>query len=81
MKVIHSDHFRKNFKDFPPDIQRKFGKQVTYLLRDIRHPSLHAKKYDESNSIWQARVDKNIRFYFVIENNTYILLDIKYHPK
>ena len=38
MKVIHSDHFRKNFKDFPPDIQRKFGKQVTYLLRDIRTP-------------------------------------------
>ena len=81
MRVIHSDHFRKSFGDFSTDVHRKLEKQVAYLLRDIRHPSLRAKKYDESNGIWQARVDKNIRFYFAIENNRYILLDIRYHPK
>lgn len=59
----------------------KFWKQLSYLLRDIRHPSLHAKKYDEARGVWQARVDVNIRFYFLIEGDTYVLLEIKYHPK
>lgn len=81
MRAIHSDHFKKSFNNFSIDIQRKFEKQAMYLLSDLRHPSLHAKKYNEPNGVWQARVDKNIRFYFAIENDTYILLDIKRHSK
>ena len=59
--------------------QRKFQKQITLLLRDIRHPSLRAKKYDEAQDIWQARVDDNARFYFKIIRDRYSLLDIKKH--
>jgi len=50
-------------------------------LKDLRHPSLHAKKYNETDDIWQARVDKNVRFYFLIKSDVYILLDIVHHPK
>lgn len=81
MKVIHSGRFKKNFENFPLEIQKKFEKQIIYLLRDIRYPSLHAKKYDEARGVWQARVDKNIRFYFLIEGDNYILLDITKHKK
>jgi Txe/YoeB family toxin of Txe-Axe toxin-antitoxin module len=63
------------------ETKEKFYKQINYLLNNIRHPSLHAKKYDESLGIWQARVNTKIRFYFLIENDSYILLDIKNHPK
>lgn len=52
-----------------------------YLMNDLRHPSLHAKKYDEAEEVWQARVDQNVRFYFIIDGNTYVLLEIKKHPK
>lgn len=81
MKVIHSELFKRNFRNFPLQIQQKFEKQIIHLLHDIRYPSLHAKKYDEARGVWQARVDGKIRFYFLIESNTYILLDIKSHPK
>ena len=81
MKVIHLNRFKRNFQNFPLEIQQKFEKQITYLLRDIRHPSLQSKKYDESRGIWQARVDINIRFYFLIEGDTYILFDIRKHSK
>ncbi len=81
MKVYYSSEFKASLSRFPENIKKKFYKQVEYLLRDFRHPSLRAKKYDESRNIWQARADKNIRFYFLIENGTYILLDIKSHPK
>jgi plasmid maintenance system killer protein len=42
---------------------------------------LRAKKYDEANDRWQARVNKDWRFYFSIENDTYVILDIIPHPK
>ena len=81
MKHIFLEHFVKQLESFPIDIQNKFYKQLNFLLKDLRHPSLHAKKYDETKGIWQARVDKNIRFYFQINGETYILLEIERHSK
>ncbi|HEY4519218.1 MAG TPA: hypothetical protein VJK01_02575 [Candidatus Paceibacterota bacterium] len=81
MKIFYSPHFNRSFNNFSLEIQRKFKKQIDYLLYNLRHPSLRAKKYDEARGIWQARADKGIRFYFLINNDTYILLDIKKHSK
>ena len=81
MKYRFSENFADNLGSFPEIIQTKFWKQLKFLLSDIRYPSLRAKKYDETRGIWQARVDQNIRFYFLIENDTYILLNIKKHSK
>lgn len=58
-----------------------FEKQLRFLLRDIRHPSLRAKKYDEANDIWQARVTSNVRFYFSIADGAFVILDIEKHLK
>ncbi len=77
MKVSYTSRFRRSFRKFPFVIQQKFSKQAAYLLQDIRYPSLHAKKYDEERGIWQARIDDDIRFYFIIAND--ILLDIVRH--
>jgi len=51
------------------------------LLQNLRHPSLHAKKYDEAKDLWQARVTGSWRFYFRIEDDAYVLEEIKAHPK
>ena len=50
---------------------------------NLLHPSLHAKKYDEANDIWQARVNRDWRFYlyFKIEDDAYIIAAIVPHPK
>ncbi|MDO8567075.1 MAG: hypothetical protein Q7R58_02910 [bacterium] len=53
---------------------------MRFLLVDIRHPSLRAKKYDETHDVWQARVTNNVRFYFFIEGDVYYLIDIERHP-
>ena len=79
MNLDYTPKFNKNFEQFPKSIRNKFYKQVGFLCRDLRHPSLRAKKYDEPTGTWQARVDKNVRFYFLIEKDLYVLLDIKYH--
>jgi len=81
MKYVFEQRFTVDLESSPQNVQAKFWKQLNFLLNDIRHPSLHAKKYDEKLGIWQARVDRNYRFYFLIEKDTYILLDIRSHPK
>ena len=81
MKYRRTFKFKREYKEFPPKVRKAFEKQLKFLLMDIRHPSLRAKKYDEANNIWQARVTDSVRFYFCIEGDTYILLSIRKHPK
>jgi mRNA-degrading endonuclease RelE of RelBE toxin-antitoxin system len=51
MRLDYSPQFLKNWGETPPRIQRLFGKQAQFLLQDLRHPSLRAKKYDEAHDI------------------------------
>ena len=81
MKAYYHPKFKKALRNCPKEVQQKLFKQVNYLTDNIRHPSLRAKKYDKSRGTWQARVDQNFRFYFFIKKDSYILFDIRRHPK
>lgn len=80
MTVRRTERFRRSYEAAPVRIKHAFEKQISYLAQDIRHPSLHAKKYDEAQDIWQARVNRDWRFYFQIKSGTYVLLDMMKHP-
>lgn len=81
MNLDYSEHFLRALDKAPEKIQKVFFKQSKLLLQNLRHPSLRAKKYDESKNIWQARVTRDWRFYFSIEGDTYYLHDIISHLK
>ncbi|MEK7502906.1 MAG: hypothetical protein AAB556_00490 [Patescibacteria group bacterium] len=81
MKVVLSESFENSFEKLPPEIVKKFRKQLIFLLSNIRHPSLRAKKYGGENDLWQARVDDDFRFYFKIKKGSYIIMEITKHPK
>jgi len=81
MRADYSRQFRRAYRKAPMEIRKKLNKQLDLLIRDLRHPSLRAKKYNEPDNVWQARVDDSWRFYFRIEGDTYYLLDIIPHPK
>ena len=81
MRVVLAERFTIRYAEAPPEVQKAFGKQLANLIRDLRHPSLRAKKYDEARNIWQARVNDDWRFYFRIDGDTYILESIRSHPK
>ena len=81
MNLYFTERFRENYAGAPPNIQRAFDKQAKLLVQNLRHPSLRAKKYDEAQGIWQARVTRGWRFYFTIEGDGYILRNIIPHPK
>jgi mRNA interferase RelE/StbE len=81
MQTRETSRFARSYGEAPPAIQRAFDKQVRLLVSNLRHPSLRAKKYDPGRGIWQARVTRGWRFYFLIEGEACILLDIIPHPK
>lgn len=73
MKLLYSPRFQKQYRYAPLSVKKAFDKQAKLLVQDLRHPSLHAKKYDEARDIWQARVTRDWRFSFSIEWDTYDL--------
>ena len=81
MRYHHTGRAREQFENAPSEIQRAFQKQARLLIRDLRHPSLHAKKYDETNDVRQAWVTRGWRFYFMIQGDIYMILSIIKHPK
>jgi len=81
MRPRYTQRFLRSLSDAPPQIQKAFEKQSDFLLQNLSHPSLRAKKHDETHGIWQARVTRDWRFYFQVEGDTYLFLDIKRHPK
>jgi mRNA-degrading endonuclease RelE of RelBE toxin-antitoxin system len=81
MQIVLSDRAIESFKYAPPNVRRAFEKQLRFLLSNLLHPSLHAKKYDEAADLWQARINKDWRFYFTISNDTYRIEKIIPHPK
>lgn len=80
MKVRLSEHAIEALMDAPASVQRAFEKQLRFLASDLRHPSLRAKKYNESRDRWQARVTRDWR-YFTIEGDEYHIDDVTTHPK
>jgi mRNA-degrading endonuclease RelE of RelBE toxin-antitoxin system len=73
--------FERSYAPAPARIRKLFDQKLVFLLQNLRHPSLRAKKYDEAHDIWQARVNGGWRFYFTIEGDTYHLIDIVPQPK
>ena len=81
MNWAHTRRSEKDYQEAPPEVQKAFDKQAQLLAQNLRHPSLRAKKYDEALDLWQARVNRDWRFYFLIQGSTYLIVTIVRHPK
>ena len=78
LKPIFTPSFNKQYKKLSIKLQRKFTKQLEYLVKNYRHPSLRAKKMESVNK-FEARIDRHNRFTFQIEDNQIILRNIGPH--
>jgi hypothetical protein len=54
MTASYSKRFLKQYAAAPAAVRKAFDTQIGFLLGSLNHPSLHAKKYDESIDFWQA---------------------------
>ena len=81
MQFAYSERFLAALEDAPPAVPKAFFKQLGFLAENVRHPSLRAKKVEDGRELRQARVNRDWRFYFTIEDDVCRLLDIIAHPK
>ncbi len=81
VKIRISKTALKQYQNLSPELKKKTDKQFAYLLSDHKHPSLKAKKYRTEDDLWQARIDRNWRFYFFVVSPNYLIVSIIAHPK
>jgi plasmid maintenance system killer protein len=73
MRWSYTRRSERDYRAAPSAIQEAFGKQARLLVADLHHPSLRAKKYKGAEDLWQARVNRDWRYYFTIENDLYTI--------
>ncbi len=76
-----SKKFTKQYSKLPLSIRNKFDRQIKYLLQDLRHPSIHAKKKQGAEDIWEGRVDRFYRFTFIISGEVITLRAVGPHDE
>jgi hypothetical protein len=80
MELVFTERFDQGLRQAPTPVQRAFWKQAGFLLSNLHHPSLRSKKYEGADDLWQARVNRDWRFYFRIIGDKYCMVDITAHP-
>ncbi|MDP2668366.1 MAG: hypothetical protein Q8P07_00835 [bacterium] len=81
MNILFSTKALRDYKSLSLALKKIADKQLDFLLGDLRHPSLRAKKYKIEGDVWQARINQDWRFYFRIKGDTYHIVTIIKHPK
>jgi mRNA interferase RelE/StbE len=81
VKLRFTERADKDYAALLPEVRKAFAKQLGFLLNQLGHPSLRAKKFDEANKIWQAQVTAVGDSTFVIRGDEYVILSIIPHPK
>ena len=81
MKTEFSLRAARDYKNLSPELKALVRKQLNLLRDNLRHPSLHAKKYGGTDDVWQGRVNRDYRFYFKITDNSYHIISIVPHPR
>ena len=51
MRLHYTERFRRSYASAPSNVQRAFDRRAALLVKNLRHPSLRAKKYDEARDI------------------------------
>jgi len=78
-KAITTDLFKRDFQRLPEAIKRRTEIAINLLLSNPHHPSLRVKKVRGRilkgyNNIFEGRITRDYRFFFLIEADTFVLL-------
>lgn len=74
MKIERTEKFKKDYQKLPNTVRKAAAKQITQLLMDHTHPSLHLESIKWKKGIFSVRVDKRFRIALSFPKGDTILL-------
>jgi len=85
-KTITTEPFKRDFQRLPEAIKRRTEGALRLLLNNPHHPSLRIKKVRGEvikgySNIFEGRITRDYRFFFLIETDAYILLRCGRHEE
>ena len=81
MKTKAYKSFKKQYRALPEGIRAKTNKALFFLEQNYRHPSLHTKKIQGAEGLWEARIDIHYRMTFEIEGDAIYLRAVGNHDE
>ena len=79
MKIEFTKTFIKDYRKLPVNIKKIMDKNLSLLISNAKHPSLHVKKMNDPRNVWEGRVTDSYRFTFQIKGDTCFLRRIGTH--
>jgi mRNA-degrading endonuclease RelE of RelBE toxin-antitoxin system len=73
-----TERFLQSYRRLTAQERRQVENHLRLLGDNPRHPSLRARKWPGSD-IWYARLSRNLRLFFEIHEDHYLLLDVGHH--
>ena len=81
MRFVITKRFADTYRALPESLQNKTDKALRFLAEDPAHPSLHLKKIQGVQGIWEARVDRSCRMTLEVHSSHYLLRNIGKHDE
>jgi mRNA-degrading endonuclease RelE of RelBE toxin-antitoxin system len=69
MKYVRTGPFKKAFDNLPKEIKEKVPKAFSLFKDNPFHPSLHTKRVQSKEGVWEGRIDQSYRFTFHFEED------------
>jgi len=78
-KLVRAEPFKRDFQRLPEAIKRRTEAALRLLLSNPHHPSLRVKKVRGEilkgySNIFEGRITRDYRLFFLIATDAYILL-------
>jgi mRNA-degrading endonuclease RelE of RelBE toxin-antitoxin system len=69
-----TERVREDYQALPKPVQKKFNKQIRFLAKNPRHPSLHIHRIRGSSGYWEFYLNDAYRCVFRRAGNVYYLI-------
>lgn len=79
-EIRRTDSFKKQYQKLSLLTQKKFEKQLNFLVKNPQHPSLRARK-KSGEEVYEARIDRHFRFTYQMRASILTLLTIGPHDE
>ena len=81
MPLIFTNRFKKAYRKLPRPVQSNVKKALRLLDENQRYPSLHVKRIQGTDKLYEGRIDRKYRFSFEFDGEDILLRNVDNHDE